>query len=112
APVVEEAAPVAEEAAPAVEEAPAAADDLTKIEGIGPKIGETLTNAGIATFAQLAEADVEKVKEILAENKLASHDPTTWGQQAKMAADGEWDALKKWQDELDGGKVVEAKEGE
>lgn len=110
APIVEE-APVAEEAAPVVEEAPAAeeaapADDLTKIEGIGPKIGETLTNAGIATFAQLAEADVEKVKEILAENKLASHDPTTWGEQAKMAVAGEWDALKKWQDELDGGKEV------
>jgi small subunit ribosomal protein S16 len=108
APVVE-AAPVAEEAAPVVEEAPAA-EDLTKIEGVGPKIAEVLTNSGVATFTQLAEADVEKVKETLAENKLASHDPTTWGEQAKMAAAGEWDALKKWQDELDGGKVVEAKE--
>jgi len=109
APVVEEAAaPVVEEAAApaAKEEAPAKGDDLTIVEGIGPKIGETLTNAGITTFTQLAEADVEKVKEILAENKLASHDPTTWGKQAKMAADGEWDALKKWQDELDGGKEV------
>ena len=32
-------------------------------------------------------------------------DPTTWPKQAKMAAAGDWDALKKWQDELDGGKA-------
>ena len=31
-------------------------DDLTKIEGIGPKIAELLNNAGITTFAQLANA--------------------------------------------------------
>jgi len=33
------------------------------------------------------------------------HDPTTWPQQAGMAAKGEWDALKTWQDELQGGKA-------
>ncbi len=82
--------------------------DLTKIEGIGPKIASTLTTAGIGDFAALADADVEKVREILAAAKpsLASHDPATWGQQAEMARDGKWDELKKWQDELDGGKVV------
>ena len=82
--------------------------DLTKIEGIGPKIASTLTTAGIGDFAALADADVDKVKEILAAAKpsLASHDPAAWGQQAEMARDGKWDELKKWQDELDGGKVV------
>ncbi|MEJ6796117.1 MAG: 50S ribosomal protein L21, partial [Flavobacteriales bacterium] len=29
----------------------------------------------------------------------------TWPAQAKMAAEGKWDELKKWQDELDGGKA-------
>ena len=29
--------------------------------------------------------------------------PATWPKQAKMAADGKWDELKKWQDEMDGG---------
>ena len=82
----------------------AAADDLTKIEGIGPKIAETLGNAGIKTFAQLAEAPAEKVTEILTEASLSMHDPGTWGRQAQMAADGKWDELKTWQDELDGGK--------
>ncbi|HBS26991.1 MAG TPA: 50S ribosomal protein L21 [Gammaproteobacteria bacterium] len=82
--------------------------DLTKIEGIGSKIASTLATAGIGDFAALADADVDKVKEILAAAKpsLASHDPAAWGQQAEMARDGKWDELKKWQDELDGGKVV------
>ncbi len=31
-------------------------------------------------------------------------EPGTWPEQAKMAAEGKWDELKKWQDELNGGK--------
>ncbi len=105
-------APAAEEAK---EEAPAAeADDLTKIEGIGPKIAEVLNSNGINTFAQLAAASADNIKEMLnnAEGNFASHEPTTWPQQAQMAADGKWDELKKWQDELDGGKVVANSEEE
>jgi hypothetical protein len=37
-------------------------------------------------------------------NRYKMHDPTTWPDQAKMADQGEWDKLKKWQDELEGGK--------
>ncbi len=89
-----------------VKETPAAADDLKKIEGIGPKISELLTNAGIATFATLATSDPEKIKEILAEagNRYKMHDPTTWPQQAELAAAGKWDELKVLQDRLQGGK--------
>ena len=60
------------------------------------------------TFALLAKTEAAKIKEILAEagSRYASHDPTTWPAQAEMAAAGEWDKLKAWQDELDGGKVV------
>ena len=102
-----EEAPKAE--APAPKKAAAAksdGDDFKKIEGIGPKISELLKAAGIASFADLAGTDPEKIKEILAEagSRYKMHDPTTWPQQADMAAKGEWDALKKWQDELDGGK--------
>jgi len=90
--------------------APAAdsGDDLKKIEGIGPKISELLNNAGIFTFKQLSETDASKIKEILAAagSRYASHDPTTWPKQAGMAAAGNWDELKTWQDELDGGKIV------
>ncbi len=31
-------------------------------------------------------------------------DATTWPQQAKLAANGDWDALKKLQDKLSGGR--------
>lgn len=100
--------PVKEEEAPAKEEAKP--DDLKKIEGVGPKIAELLNNAGIITFAGLASTSVDRVKEILAAagSRYTMHDPTTWGQQAQLAADGKWDELNKLQDELDGGKVVAA----
>ncbi len=96
-----------EDAQLAVEEATVEPDDLTKVEGIGPKISEVLGNAGIKTFADLAGADVEKIKEILAAENLQRHIPDTWPKQAEMANEGKWDELKVWQDELDGGKVVE-----
>ncbi|MFZ1288970.1 MAG: DUF4332 domain-containing protein [Melioribacteraceae bacterium] len=83
------------------------ADDLAKIEGIGPKISELLVETGITTFAQLAETEVVKLREILydAGSKFKSHDPETWPAQSKLAADGKWDELKKLQDELIGGKA-------
>ncbi|AEM70858.1 ribosomal protein S2 [Allomuricauda ruestringensis DSM 13258] len=80
-------------------------DDLTKIEGIGPKAAEALVANGVKTYAELADADAEKVKEILTEasSTLAHLDPTSWPKQAKMAADGKWDELKEWQDNVKGG---------
>ena len=78
-------------------------DDLKKVEGIGPKIAETLNEAGINTFAELAKTDAAKISEIIA-GVRGNHVTDTWPAQAQMAADGKWDELKKWQDELDGGK--------
>lgn len=82
------------------------ADKLNRIEGIGPKTAELLQGEGIKSFADLAAADVDKLKELLHEagSGFAAHDPTTWPEQAKLAADGKFDELKKWQDELDGGR--------
>ncbi|MDB2606305.1 50S ribosomal protein L21 [Zobellia sp.] len=82
----------------------AKADDLKKIEGIGPKIAETLIAAGISTFAELAKTDAAKISEIIADVR-GNHVTETWPAQAKLAAEGKWDELKKWQDELDGGKA-------
>ena len=81
-------------------------DDLKKIEGIGPKIEELFNTAGIYTFAQLASADVEHLKEILhtAGPRYTMHNPGSWSHQAEMAAAGEWSKLKIWQDEHIGGK--------
>ena len=87
-----------------------AKDDLKTVEGIGPKIEELLNSAGITTFAGLAATDADKIRGILSEagNRYKAHDPTTWPKQSDLAANGKWDELKKWQDELDGGKVVKA----
>lgn len=81
------------------------ADDLKKIEGIGPKIADIFVEAGIDTFAKLAKASQEELKAILekAGSRYASKNPGSWPKQAKMAAEGKWDELKKWQDETKGG---------
>jgi len=41
-----------------------AEDDLTMIEGIGPKISELMNENGIRSFAQLADAEVEDLRAI------------------------------------------------
>jgi small subunit ribosomal protein S2 len=113
APVVAEKKPEAEKKTEAEEKpkketakkAKTTADDLTKVEGIGPKISEVLQNAGIMTFADLASKSEEDLKEILAGAgaRYASKNPASWPKQAKMAADGKWDELKEWQDNTKAG---------
>ena len=93
----------APKAKPAAKKSTGKADDLKKIEGIGPKIAETLVAAGIATFAELAKTKPAKISEII-EGVRGNHVPDTWPEQSKLAADGKWDELKKLQDKLDGGK--------
>ncbi len=101
APVVE-ATPIAEEALPAT----TSGDDLAIIEGIGPRIAELFNNAGITTFAQLADAQDEAVQQVLTEAgpQFNVHDATTWNEQAALARDGKWDELKELQDRLKAGK--------
>jgi len=107
---VAEKKPATKKATPAKKAAPKKstakkADDLTKIEGIGPKAAEALIAAGLATFADLGKAKVPAIQKILDESdgKFGMMKPATWPKQAKMAADGKWDELKKWQDDMDGG---------
>ena len=106
APVAAATAAPAAVAAPKKAAKAAAGDDLTKIEGVGPQIAQILNNAGITTFAQLAESDAEKIHDLLAAEggNFATHNPGTWAQQAALAASGQWDELKALQEELDGGK--------
>ncbi|HDH25986.1 MAG TPA: hypothetical protein ENH00_07325, partial [Actinobacteria bacterium] len=40
-------------------------DDLTQIEGVGPKIAELLNMGGVYTFSELAEMDADRIKERL-----------------------------------------------
>lgn len=84
----------------------AKADDLKKVEGIGPKIAGLLNEAGIISFADLSKAPIKTLRTILdnAGSRFKMHDPKTWAAQAKLAAKGQWDKLKEWQGELKGGK--------
>lgn len=84
-------------------------DDLTKIEGIGPKVAEVLVEAGITAFAKLAESKAEDIKEILEKSggHFNAQDPTSWPEQSQLAADEKWDELKVLQDKLIAGRDVE-----
>lgn len=81
-------------------------DDLKKIEGIGPKAAEALVAAGVDTYAALAKKTPEEIKALLddADGTFNAQDPTTWPEQAELAAAGKWDELKELQDKLSGGR--------
>lgn len=85
-------------------EAKKVADNLVKIEGIGPKVAKVLNESGISTFEALANTSVEDIQKILGDAGLKMMDATSWPAQAKLAAEGDWDALQKMQDELSGGR--------
>lgn len=101
-----EAMSAAEAPTPDGEAAPVEPSDLKRVEGIGPKIEEILNNAGIYTFQQLAEADVERLQAALADagERYRLADPGSWPQQARLAAEDRWDELANLQQELKGGR--------
>lgn len=80
-------------------------NDLTVIEGIGPKINELFNKAGVASFAQLSKQTVPQMQKILDDGgddyRLAN--PSTWAQQAVLANENKWAELKALQDSLTGG---------
>lgn len=85
--------------------APDTPDDLTLIEGIGPKYRDALIAAGITTYAQLAETSqeiLEQAAEDAGLRRAASME--TWREQATLAARGDWEALEKLQESLSGGR--------
>ncbi len=79
---------------------------LQRVEGIGPKIVEILNAHGITTFAELAEADVEYLRQILKEagSRYRLAEPETWPTQARLAADGDWAGFYELQSQLKGGR--------
>lgn len=75
-------------------------EDLTRIEGIGPKISGVLKKAGIRTFKDLSDTNSLRLTQILTEAgiPLGLANPESWPEQARLAAEGRWedfDALKE-----------------
>ena len=105
---VQEAEGKAEALAASVQELEAAAnpDDLTRLEGIGPKMQSLLREAKVYTYKQLAAADVEQLQQMVRDAGLAMADPSSWPEQARLAADAKWDELQALQDGLKGGRRV------
>jgi predicted flap endonuclease-1-like 5' DNA nuclease len=83
----------------------AGADDIERIEGIGPKIGQALKAAGIDTYAELAAARQDQLKGILEKAGLPfAPSLETWAEQAGYLARGDEAGFKKLTDELQGGQ--------
>ena len=79
---------------------------LEAIEGIGPKISKLLNARSIYTFADLAEANVDELQQCLrdAGRQYRLANPGTWPEQARLAAEGDWEALDALKADLKGGR--------
>jgi predicted flap endonuclease-1-like 5' DNA nuclease len=77
-------------------------NDLTLINGIGPKTAALLQANGITTWESLANTSAEILKRILSEagGIYKSLDPTHWPKQAFMAARSEWRKLRVFQESI------------
>ncbi|MGH2536473.1 MAG: helix-hairpin-helix domain-containing protein [Candidatus Promineifilaceae bacterium] len=82
-----------------------AADELERVEGIGPAIGRLLRANGITTFSDLAAANSDQLRALLQGANLRMADPTSWPEQARLAAEGRWDELERLQDSLKAGRA-------
>ena len=87
-----------------VHEEKAAPDDLTRLEGIGPKVAKVLNGAGIATFAALSKTNAADLQKTLSASGLQMMNAEGWIEQARLAANGDWAGLEKLQSELKGGR--------
>jgi large subunit ribosomal protein L20 len=111
-----QAAPVAE-AAPVAAAEPVKAkttrkkkgdgDELTAIEGLGPKSAQALTAAGITTYAQIAGMSAEELEDVVKVKggvRVLDGQTKTWPKQAQFLVDGDEAGFKKYTDHLVGGR--------
>ena len=80
-------------------------DDLTKIEGIGPKMSAALIAAGIDTYAKLADSTEDALNQAIQDAGMRlAPSLGTWAEQSALARDGKWEELDALQDSLQGGR--------
>lgn len=79
-------------------------DDLTRLEGIGPKVARLLHESGITTFSALSKANAGELQKDLSTAGLQMMNAEGWIEQATLAAKGDWQGLQKLQNELKGGR--------
>ena len=82
-------------------------DDLTRIEGIGPKLQEILYGGGLRTYQALSQEDPQTLRTVIKEAGFsAPFDPESWPEQATLAAAGKWDELDELQGRLVAGRTA------
>ncbi|WP_212760237.1 helix-hairpin-helix domain-containing protein, partial [Promicromonospora citrea] len=105
-----DAAEEATDAAPAADPEPAPADDLQRIEGVGPKIAAALAAAGYTTYAAIAAASESELRAAVAGQGIRfAPSASTWADQASYLVDGDAEGLDEFQDYLVGGQERRAK---
>jgi len=78
-------------------------DKFSYLTGIGEKVSSILRLAGIESFSQLAATDVNRIREILEEANprlLNITEHTTWPEQARLAAIGDWTTLSALEESI------------
>lgn len=79
-------------------------DDLTRIEGIGPKFRDALLNAGITTFVKLADTANKDLEAIIKGAGLRRPGSMhTWAEQATYLANGDMEGFEALTAQLKGG---------
>jgi predicted flap endonuclease-1-like 5' DNA nuclease len=75
----------------------AAPDDLTQINGIGPRIQSILNEGGITTYAELEHANTGELRSIIAVGgALPPSSLDSWPTQATYASRGDWSGLASY----------------
>lgn len=98
------AAEAAPKAAPAKRGDTKELDDLTRIEGIGPKFRDALLNAGITTFVKLADTSNKDLEAIVKGAGLRRPGSMhTWAEQATYLANGDMEGFEALTAQLKGG---------
>lgn len=84
--------------------APVVRDDLTVIDGIGPKIADLCHGIGIRSWADLAATEVSLLRTMLTDagQRFKALDPSSWPDQAALLATGSWSDFRELTARRDG----------
>lgn len=77
-------------------------DDLTRLKGIGPRLEQIMHEAGIITYAQLTRMTGKELAATLEPSGILFSRAIvdSWPIQAKLAAEGKWEELRKYKSNL------------
>ena len=69
-------------------------DDLTQLNGIGPRISSILADGGVTTYDELEHSDPSELRKIIAAGgALPPSSLDSWPTQASYATRGDWQGL-------------------